>query len=285
MSDKVPHVLSRKPVAIITGAAGSMGKACARRLANSHGLILTDFKAGRLDAISESLREEDNADIVASICGDIAEDGVIQDIAGAAADIGDRSKMLIHTAGLSPALAGWAAIVKTNLVGTAKLIEAIEPLLTQGSVGILLSSTARCFVPAAEPALTQVLAQPLVPDLLDRIAPHLGDDDERRTASAYAYSKAWTCDLVRQRATRWAKKGARIVSLSPGFIRTGMTKKEVVDRPEMNDMLKATPVGRWGTVSDIANVVEFVLSDKASYITGTDIVIDGGLSARILTQG
>lgn len=50
-------------------------------------------------------------------------------------------------------------------------------------------------------------------------------------------------------------------------------------------MLKATPVGRWGTVSDIANVVEFVLSDKASYITGTDIVIDGGLSARILTQG
>ena len=51
----------------------------------------------------------------------------------------------------------------------------------------------------------------------------------------------------------------------------------------MQALLDSTPLGRWGTVNDIANAVEFILSDKASFITGTDIIIDGGLSARILT--
>ncbi|TNE45982.1 MAG: SDR family oxidoreductase [Sphingomonadales bacterium] len=75
-----------------------------------------------------------------------------------------------------------------------------------------------------------------------------------------------------------------MVSLSPGFIRTGMTRKEVEERPDMRALLDSTPMARWGTVSDIVNVVEFILSDKASFITGTDIVIDGGLSARLLAQ-
>ena len=52
----------------------------------------------------------------------------------------------------------------------------------------------------------------------------------------------------------------------------------------MRALLDSTPMARWGTVSDIVNVVEFILSDKASFITGTDIVIDGGLSARLLAQ-
>lgn len=282
MSDSNARAPFPKPLAIITGAAGGMGQACARRLANTHALILTDFNAARLAAIAETLREEDNADIAAEICGDIADDELMERLAAAA---GDRCKVLIHTAGLSPALAGWAPIIRTNLVGTAKLLAAVEPLLTQGFVGVLLASTARCFVPPAEADLAALLADPLKDDLLQRIAPHLGSDDETRTSNAYAYSKAWTCETVQRRATRWAESGARIVSLSPGFIRTGMTRKEVVERPEMQTLLESTPLGRWGTVNDIANVVEFVLSDRASFITGTDIVIDGGLSARILTQG
>lgn len=271
-----------KPAAMITGAAGGMGQACARRLANTHALILTDFNGVRLRNLAETLREEDNADIVAEICGDIADEAVIDEIAAAAAREG--AKVLVHTAGLSPALAGWAPIVRANLLGTAMLLAAVEPLLAPGFVGVLLASTARCFVPPAGGALAALLADPLADDLMHRIAPHLGDDDESRAASAYAYSKAWIHDTVRQRATHWAERGGRIVSLSPGFIRTGMTTKEVVERPDMQRLLESTPLGRWGTVNDIADAVEFILSDKASFITGTDIVIDGGLSARILTQ-
>ncbi|MBB3862163.1 NAD(P)-dependent dehydrogenase (short-subunit alcohol dehydrogenase family) [Novosphingobium hassiacum] len=285
MTDDNPRSPFRCPVALVTGAAGGMGLACARRLANTHALILTDVNDTRLAAICDTLRDEDNAEIVAAICGDIANDGTIREIATAFAASNGGCKILVHTAGLSPALADWGPILRTNIVGTAKLLDAVEPLLTEGFVGVLLSSTARCFVPQVDGMLSAVLAQPLAHDLLERLAPLLGNDLETRTANAYAYSKAWVCQTVQQRATRWAEHGARIASLSPGFIRTGMTRKEVVERPEMQKLLASTPMGRWGTVSDIANAVEFIVSDKASYITGTDIVIDGGLSARILTQG
>ena len=281
MNDSNSHTPLGRPSAIITGAAGGMGQACARRLANSHALVLTDVNAARLFAVAETLREEDNADIAAELCGDIADDGLVNQLAAAA---GDGCKVLIHTAGLSPALAGWAPIIRANMVGTAKLLEAVEPLLTTGFVGVLLASTARCFVPPADEALAALLANPLAEELLQRIAPHLGGDDQTRASNAYAYSKAWIFETVKQRAASWAQRGARIVSLSPGFIRTGMTRKEVADRPEMLRLLEATPLARWGTVNDIANVTEFVLSDKASFITGTDIVIDGGLSAHILTH-
>lgn len=285
MNATVPPTTIQKPVAVITGAGGGMGAACAHRLANTHSLILTDFNPERLDAIALALRDDDNADISATICGDIADDAIVNRIAQAANDADGTFRALIHTAGLSPALAPWRPIVATNLVGTAKLLAALEPLLTPGFVGIMLSSTARLFVPAPAESLASLLTQPLTDDLLNQIEPHLGNDDETRAANAYAYTKAWICTTVQQRATYWAGFfGARIVSLSPGFIRTGMTKKEVEDRPDMRVLLESTPMSRWGTVSDIVNMVEFILSDKASFITGTDIVIDGGLSAKLLTQ-
>lgn len=284
MTDKVSPTIVQRPVAVITGAGGGMGAACARRLANTHSLVLTDFNSERLEATAFALREEDNADIAATICGDIADDAVVNRIAQAASTANGICKVLIHTAGLSPALAPWQPIITTNLVGTAKLLAAFEALLAPGFVGVILSSTARLYVPASGEVLASLLARPLADDLLKQLEPQLGNDEATRAANAYAYSKAWVCDTVQQRATLWATYGARIVSLSPGFIRTAMTRKEVEDRPEMRELLEATPMSRWGTVSDIVNVVEFILSDQASFITGTDIIIDGGLSARLLTQ-
>lgn len=272
-----------RPIAIVTGAAGGMGRACARRLANTHRLVLTDINADRLSDLAESLREDDNAEIVAMPCGDIGDDDVLSRVAEAAGQ--GPCKVLVHTAGLSPALAGWKAIITANLVGTARLLDAVEPLLSPGFVGVLLSSTARLFAAPAGADLAAALADPLQADLMARLEPILGENDAARTEAAYAYSKMWVHDTVRRRAARWSGHGARIVSLSPGFVRTGMTKVEVNERPEIRALFEATPVGRWGTVSDIANAVEFLLSDKASFITGSDIIIDGGLSARLLGGG
>ena len=261
-----------------------MGAACAHRLANTHSLVLTDYNPERLNAVALALRDDDNADICAAVCGDIADDRIINQITRATAVAGGPFRALIHTAGLSPALASWKPIVTTNLVGTAKLLAALERLLAPSLAGIILSSTARLFVPAPEKTLASLLKEPHSDDLLQKLEPILGDDEATRAVNAYAYTKAWTSNTVQQRALHWASFGARIVSLSPGFIRTGMTKKEVVERPDMLALLESTPMSRWGTVSDIVNAVEFLLSEKASFITGTDIVIDGGLSAKLLTR-
>ncbi|TNE45981.1 MAG: SDR family NAD(P)-dependent oxidoreductase [Sphingomonadales bacterium] len=196
MTGVISSTPAHRPVAVITGAGAGMGAACAQRLANTHSLILTDFNSARLDATAFTLREEDNADICATICGDIADDAVVRQIAQAASGANGDCMVLIHTAGLSPALAPWQPIITANLVGTAKLLDAFEALLTPSFVSVILSSTARLFVPAPGEALASLLARPLADDLLQRLEPELGKDEATRAANAYAYSKAWVRDTV-----------------------------------------------------------------------------------------
>lgn len=268
-----------RPIAIVTGAAGGMGRACAHRLAGSHALVLTDVNPIALDALAAELKASFGTD-VKTIVGDIADESVVAAIADAAD--ADRVRLLVHTAGLSPALGGWQDIVHVNLIGTARLLRAVEPLLRSGFVGIFLSSTARCFVAPPGEQLRGELDDPFGPDIANRLMALLGNNDGIRAANAYAYTKWWIYEMVHRRAAQWAEKGARILSISPGFVLTPMTRNELANRPEMADLLKQTPASRWGTADDIANLVEFLQSDKASFMTGADVVIDGGLSARML---
>ena len=83
----------------------------------------------------------------------------------------------------------------------------------------------------------------------------------------------------------WAERGARIVSLSPGMIATPMGAIELASQPEKRRLLEATPLGREGTMVEIADAVEFLVSDRASYITGTDILVDGGVAAAVRHGG
>jgi NAD(P)-dependent dehydrogenase (short-subunit alcohol dehydrogenase family) len=74
------------------------------------------------------------------------------------------------------------------------------------------------------------------------------------------------------------KKGARIVSISPGVIMTPMSKKALEEHPEvMKATLDNTPLKKYGEPEDVANAVEFLLSKKANFITGTDLIVDGGI--------
>jgi len=90
--------------------------------------------------------------------------------------------------------------------------------------------------------------------------------------------------MCRRDAFEWGKKGARIVSLSPGLIATPMGALEFQNQPMKYDLLAATPLQREGTMLEIANVVEFLASDRASFISGTDILVDGGLVGTLQQQ-
>ncbi len=98
--------------------------------------------------------------------------------------------------------------------------------------------------------------------------------------SAYNTSKAGVIMLAKSLATEWAPYGVRVNSISPGYFRTAMTAKVVADDPEMGAMWDArTPVGRMGNPPELRGLTVYLASDASSYMTGSDVIIDGGYTS------
>lgn len=265
---------------LITGAAGGVGRACARLFGAAHDLILTDVVPGALDQFTEEL-SDDGYRVVGSYAGDLGKDAVLDLLMADLA--GDAPFTLIHTAGLAPSQGDWREIMRVNLVTSAKLLDRIEPLLRPGSAGVLIASIAGYVLPPM-PEIHPALDAPLAADFLDRLAPavelcarDIGPDGA--PAVAYMLSKLGVIRLCEQRAARWGKDGARIVSISPGLIMTPMGRRELANTPGTAEARDAAPAGRPGTPMDIAIAAQFLASDGASFISGCDLRVDGGTTA------
>lgn len=265
---------------LITGAAGGMGRACARLFGMTHDLVLTDVVAPALDGFSEDLKR-DGYTVAASQAGDLSDDGVLASLVREMT--GDAPFTLLHTAGLSPALADWRAIMGVNLVATEKLLNAIEPVLIPGSVGVVIASVAGHMM-AAVPEIDAVLNEPLAPGFLDLIEPFvesMGPMAGGTSGISYSMSKRATLSICERRAGAWGQQGARIVSISPGMILTPMGRQEMEKTAGAAQMAQMAPAGRAGVATDIAAAALFLASDQASYITGCDLKVDGGATAFV----
>lgn len=269
------------PVAVITGAHGGMGVACSRIFGRRYRLILTDRDAQRLQVLGDQLKA-DGAKVVAAIPGDLSNAATLSEVVQAIQAAGSL-KALVHTAGLSTSLGTWDAILDVNLTTTVRLVDAVEPMLSPGAVGVLVASiaghTARVS-PEQRMALDAVLSGG-APALQTLVQATGGEDIAR---AAYGLSKYGVIRLAERRAHKWAQSGARIVSISPGLISTPMGRKEASAMPEAARLLEATPLGRWGAALDIANVAEFLCSDLAGFITGCDLRVDGGVVGAITSS-
>jgi NAD(P)-dependent dehydrogenase (short-subunit alcohol dehydrogenase family) len=270
-------------VAVITGAQGGMGRSAARLLGRGYDLVLTDSNGPLLDDFVKSLRDEGYT-VAAAIAGDLAQPAAVEALARAAEAAG-KLGALVHTAGLSPALAGWEDILTVNVVATVRLVAAFEPLLEPGAAAVLLASMAGHMAPAV-PEIDAILAQPLDEVFLARMRPYLEKLNDPTDVHglgnpAYALSKRAVIRLCEALAPAWGAKGARIISISPGTIWTPMGRREAETNPAAAAVVHATPMQRWGTPGDIANAIEFLVSDRASFITGCDLRVDGGVTPAL----
>jgi NAD(P)-dependent dehydrogenase (short-subunit alcohol dehydrogenase family) len=250
-------------VAVVTGAASGMGRACAARLrASVDTMIVSDLRAP--DAAAQEL------EAIAVAC-DVADVAAVEALAATAAAHGPL-RALVHAAGISPTMDDWRAMVTVDLVGTAYVVDAFLPLAVEGTAAVCFASSSAHQIPD-DPAVSAILDEPLAADLLDRLAPHVADD----SGLGYAWAKKGVVRLVQRAATDWGARGARICSLSPGIIETPMGRQELERQPMMAVMLEHTPLQRTGRPEEIATVVEFLVSDAASYMTGCDVLVDGGV--------
>lgn len=270
-----------KHLALITGAAGGVGLACARLLGRTHKLLLTDIHSARLDAVIEVLFDEGYR--AEGLAGDLADPSCVAALAERCASHG-AVRSIVNAAGLSPRQADWQRIVRANTIGPVRLLDAVEPWLEQGSACVMIASVAG-HLGRSDGTIDRMLIDALRPDLAEALAPRIAamSAAEGGTAEGNAYSltKRGIIDLCERRAPSWGEKGARIVSLSPGVIWTSMGRLEADEGDRARRMVDATPVGRWGTAMEIATVAEFLLSDAAAFITGCDVRVDGGAVAAM----
>jgi len=265
-------------IVVVTGGGGEMGLACARRLGQrGYALLLAELDGERRLAAAAALGREGFE--VREVACDVSDPVSVRALAEACAALGPLAA-LVHTAGLSPTMAGGERILRVNLIGSALLERAFRPLAREGTAAVLIASQAAHFAAdRATPELDALLDDPLRPDLWERLADL--DPQALGPGGAYAWSKRGVIRLALRAAPAWGARGARIVSLSPGIIGTGMGRQEFAQQPFMATIVERTPLGRMGSAGEIAAVVGFLCSDAASFVTGTDLLVDGGSTAAV----
>ncbi len=264
-----------KEVIILTGA-GQIGMAIARRVGYGKTIIIGDKRMENADTVAHTLNQA-GFDVVATEV-DIASRTSIQKLISLAQEQGDIA-MLINAAGVSPSQAPVETILKVDLYGTAVLLEEVGKVIRRGGSGVTISSQSGHRMAALTAEEDEQLATTPTEELLslDILQPSRIKD----TLHAYQLAKRCNVKRVMAEAVKWGARGARINSISPGIIVTPLAIDEF-DGPRgdfYKAMFAASPAGRPGTADEIANVAELLMSSKGTFITGADLLIDGGATA------
>jgi NAD(P)-dependent dehydrogenase (short-subunit alcohol dehydrogenase family) len=207
---------------------------------------------------------------------DVSDRGSVETLAEAAAAAG-RVDAIIHTAGVSPVTATARQVYLVDLLGTAHVIDAFLAVASPGTSLICVASMAGHF--AALPArLERHLATATAGRLLDHESIDLNSPD---SGSAYVIAKRGNQLRVQAAARAWGGKGARLNTISPGVILTPMGRAELQGPAGalIRSMIDLSGARRTGTADDVAAAVAFLAGPQAAFITGTDILLDGGTVA------
>lgn len=268
-----------RDVCVVIGVGG-MGQAIARRLGPGRSLLLADVDERALDDLGSALSGEGH-DVTTSQL-DVSDADEVARLAASAAGLG-AVRSVVHTAGLSPVQAPAEAVVRVDLLGVAFVLEEFATVVAPGGAGVVISSMAGHMGPSIDAEEEQQLACTPARELLALACL----DPSRHPDSGLAYSYAKRANQVRVRAAsvEWGRRGARVNSISPGVISTAMGQAELAGGagPFMRAMVEGSGTGRLGTPDDIAAAAEFLLSPSSSFITGTDLLVDGGVVAAMTT--
>ena len=267
--------MKNKKVVVVIGS-GSIGIAIARRVGAGKHVILADLKIENAEIAAKIMR--DAGYDVSTAFVNISSKKSIEALVSLATSIGSISG-LIHAAGVSPTQASPATILEVDLYGTAVILEAFGNVIADGGAGIVIASMAGHRLPTLSFDENNALATTAVDELL--ALPMLDPSQIQDSGQAYMISKRANSIRVMAEAERWGKRGARINAISPGIIITPLAKEEL-DGPRgdgYRKMVAISAAGRAGTPDEVATVAALLMGDEGAFITGSDILMDGGVTA------
>lgn len=264
--------------ALITGGAGGMGVATAKIVGREHTLVLCDVRQDRLDSAVTALAEA-GVSATAVNC-DVTERQAVDRLFETAAGLGPVTSV-IHTAGVSPSMGDAAYVMRTNAIGTVNVNEAFYANAPEGAAIVNVASMASHMLPEE---IVPSQHFPLALDDPDAFMTNLlaaceMAPEEARSGFAYALSKTFVRWYSSSQAERFNARNLRIVSVSPGSVDTEMGRLE--EQAGAGAMVADAAVPRWGKPEEMAELFAFCVSDKAGYLTGTDILNDGGVVASM----
>lgn len=248
-------------IIIVTGGGSGIGKACAKTF-NREGahVVMADVNKENLNSSIENL--DPHRKSLKFIC-DVSSKKDAKNLIDFTIDSLGKVDILVNCAGVNPRNAPeqydfeevWDWVVGVNLKGSFLMSHfAVEKMKESGG-GVILN--------------------------IASIIGLVGYDEKISSGlSSYAHSKGGVVQLTRDMAVGYAKSNIRVNSLCPGYAKTKLTEQLFKDDKILNHMKSLHPMGRLAELNEIANAALFLCSDEASFITGVNLPVDGGYTAR-----
>ena len=264
------------PEVIVVIGPGQIGQAIARRVGVGKHVLLADMRPENAKAAAEVMANAGYEVSVATV--DASSREAVHSLVEKATGIGDVSG-LIHAAGVSPSQASPAIILKVDLYGTALVLEEFGKVIARGGAGVVIASQSGHRLPPLTVEQNKALATTPVEELLS--LPFLQLDKVTDSLHAYQLSKRGNSLRVMAEAVRWGKRGARVNTISPGIIMTPLAKDELTGPrgAGYRRMIELCPAGRAGTIDEVGTVGALLMGPDGGFITGSDILMDGGVTA------
>ncbi len=264
-------------VVVVIGAGG-IGQAIARRQGFGKTVLLADFNEGTLEAAAKGL--EATGYKVTAQHVDVSSRESVRSLARAAAGLGSVAQV-VHTAGLSPNMAPPERILAVDLLGVALVLEELGRVIASGGAGVVISSMAGYMPPPLPPEHDQALARTPADELLQ--LPFLQPEAVPNSGAAYGLSKRANHLRVQAACIDWGERGARVNSISPGIIATPMAQHEMASPigAGYRAMIEASSSRRMGAPDEVASAAAYLLGPESSFVTGSDLLIDGGVIAAL----
>lgn len=269
-----------KNVCVITGGGSGMGLETARLMGKDHLVIIAGRTIEKLKNAVDTLRA-DHIEVEGFAC-DVSNKASVLELANFAASKG-QIKTVIHSAGVSPNQSNSEQILNINAMGTIYVNEVFINCMEKGGCLINVASMAGHMIPEfLLPIRVYRLAhsnQELFKKKLRKrllIAP-----TKHRSGIAYGISKNFVTWYTKTSVKNFAERDLRIVSVSPGFFETPMGEAEK-DGSEL--FLEKSAIKRYGKVEEIAQLFRYISSEKLGYLTGVDILCDGGCIASTMSK-
>lgn len=263
---------NREVIALL--GAGSMGTAIVRRIAAGKTILLGDISEKSLERVGNELRYSGYS--VETCIVDATDRTSIEAFAEKAASLG-KVMYFIDTAGASPSQASPEHILKLDMIGTGYAVDAFGKVMAAGGAGLIISSQAGYMMPFPYEVEQQILHTPTeelanVPFVQEKVD---------RSGTAYMVAKHVNhLQAMKAAATTWKERRARINTISPGIIVTPLAYDEFqANGDNYQKMIDSSAAMRTASSDEIADAAAFLLGSQASFITGIDLLMDGGVIA------